>query len=115
MYMLDGFQYNHMALHGIDLRTDSVAVIVIFDVHSYGMKLLGDNLLYFPQETKVTVFNLDTREETIVAGEDSSGSANGPFELTRFNEACGLLPWKNEVGILLLVTDCISKRHVSFL
>ena len=113
--MLDGFQYNHMALHRIDLRTESVTVTVLFDVYRYGMKLIGDNLLYFPQETEVTVFNLDTREETILAGEDSSGSANGPFELTRFYEACGLLPWKNEVEILLLVTDCISKRHVSFL
>ena len=110
VFMLDGYNYNRMVLHKIDLRTNNVTVIVTFDVCSYGMKLIDDTLLYLAQDSRVTVFNLNTREEIVVAGGDSSGRAIGPFEHTRFDKAFGLLPWRNEVDIFLLVADRDNKR-----
>ena len=111
MFVVDKYK----TLHMIDLRTDNVTTLLTFDTLSLEMKLLGDSLLYFSKDTKVTVFNLDTKEESVVAGDTVSGDAFGSFEQTRFDYVFGLLLWKNEMETLLLVADNDADRFVGLL
>ena len=101
---------NHITLCMIDLKTDSMTTLVAFDRNGYDMKLFGNNLLYFAQYFGVTVFNLDTREESVIAGGESSGSAIGPFNHTRFQYARGLMPRTDAINTLLLVADYRNDR-----
>ena len=111
MFMLDSYH----TLLMIDLRTDTVTTLVTFDSLSVDMMLLGDSLLYLSKDTKLAVFNLETKEESVVAGDAVSGDAFGSFEQTRFDSVFGLLPWRtNEVKTLLLVADDHADRFVSF-
>ena len=111
LYVLDG----SMTLHMIDLRTDIATTLVTFDSYCNDMKILGDSLLYFTQQTGVTVFNLDTREESVVARGDNTGNAIGLFEQTKFNDARGMLLWEEETKNSLLVTDFNNNRFDDFL
>ena len=110
MFVIGHFQILHM----IDLRTDTVTTLATFDSSCTDMKLLGDSLLYLPQKLRIIVFNLDTREERVVAGGESSGSAIGTFEHTMFNNAYALLKWRDGIKILLLVTDRFNNRFAGF-
>ena len=101
---------NYITLRMIDLITDSVTTLVAFDRNGYDMKLFGNNLLYFAQYLRVTVFNLDSREESVIAGGESSGSAIGPFNHTRFQYARGLMPRTDAINTLLLVADYRNDR-----
>ena len=102
-------------LRMIDLRTDDVTTLITLDPLGKDMKLIGSSMLYIAQTTRVTVYNLNAREKSNVAGEDSSGSAVGSFEDTRFNDAFRLLLWPDEVKVLLLVLDFTANRFASFL
>ena len=101
---------NQITLHVIDLKTDSMTTLVAFDSYRYDMKLFGNNLLYFAQYLRVTVFNLDSREESVIAGGESSGSAIGPFNHTSFNYVRGLMPRTDAINTLLLVADYFNNR-----
>ena len=74
------------------------------------MKLFDVSLLLFIRDTTVAVFNLNTREESVVAGGDSRGNAIGSLEHTSFNYGRGLLKWNNEKNTLLLVADYSYNR-----
>ena len=106
MFVIGHFQILHM----IDLRTDTVTTLATFDSSCTDMKLLGDSLLYLPQKLRIIVFNLDTREERVVAGGESSGSAIGPFNHTSFNYVRGLMPRTDAINTLLLVADYFNNR-----
>ena len=97
-------------LRMIDLKTDIVTTLVTFDSYCNDIKLLGENLLYVTQSTRVIVFNSDTREESVVAGGESRGSANGPFNHTRFQYARGLMLRTDAINKHLLVADCNNDR-----
>ena len=97
-------------LRMIDLKTDNVTTLVTFETSSDDMKILGDSLLYLTQNHRVTVFNLETREESIVAGGESRGSAIGPFNHTRFYYVRGLMLRTDAIIKHLLVADCNNDR-----
>ena len=111
LFVLD----NHKTLRMIDLRTDIVTTLVTFDSYCNDMKILEDSLLYVAQSTRVIVFNIKTREESVVAGGSSEGSATGSFEHTKFGCTRGLFPRSDEVQTILLVADYCNNRFVGFL
>ena len=98
----------------IDLTTDSVTRLLTLSSFSYDMKFLGDNLLFFAQETRVIVIDCDTRKASLFAGTGDPGTAVGSFEQTRFKKARGLLPWTNKLEELLFVADNGDDRLVGF-
>ena len=99
----------------VDLRSSNGTVLVTFNTQSKDMKLLGDNLLYFAQGTRVIVFDINTREERVVTGGEGSGITIGSFEHTRFENPYGFLVWEDEMNTLLLVADFGNNRFVFFL
>ena len=107
-----------LGLHGhlsrIDLTTDIVTALVTFAVRYCDMKILGDSLLYVTQEHQITLLNIDTGEENVIAGAPTDGRAAGSFEHTRFYLPFDLLPWRDEVNTLLLVADHANNRFASF-
>ena len=107
LFVLD----DSVTLRMIDLESDDVMTVVTFDTTSPDIKLFGNNL-YFPHVTSIAGFDLDTKEESIVAGGTSSGNAFGSFEETRFNNASKLLLWRDDVKVLLLVVDYGADRFV---
>ena len=109
LYVLDN---HYTTLHIVNLSTDSVATFVTFDTRSEYFKLLDDNLLYFAQDRKVAVFNINTNETRVVAGGDDRGDAIGSFEQTMFDGVYGLLPWRSGMSLLLLVADRKNDRFV---
>ena len=105
---------DYKTLRMIDLRTDIVTTLVTFDSYCYDMKILEDSLLYLAQSTRVIVFNIDTREESVVAGGSGEGRAIGSFEHTKFGCIRGLFPRSDEVKTILLVADYCNNRFVGF-
>ena len=101
-------------LRMIDLTTDNVTTLVTFAVSCSDMKILGESLLYIAQKRQITLFNINTGEENVIAGEPTYGSAIGLFEHTRFLYPLGLLQWRDEVNTLLLVADRYNDRFASF-
>ena len=108
------FVLDQIALRMIDPKTDTVTTLVAFDRNGYDMKLFGNSLLYFAQRTRVVVLNLNTREESVIAGGESSGSAIGPFNRTRFYYARGLMLRTKATNTLLLVADYYNNRFAVF-
>ena len=98
----------------IDLSTDNVDTLITFDNSGMDMKLIGNSLLYIAQKTRVTVYKLDTRKKSKVAGGPSSGSATGSFGDTRFGYAVRLLLWREKEKVILLVLDYTSDRFAGF-
>ena len=98
----------------IDLTTDSVTSLLTLSSFSYDMKFLGDNQLFFAQETRVISIDCDTRKASLFAGTRDPGTAVGSFEQTRFKKARGLLPWTNKLEELLFVADNGDDRLVDF-
>ena len=109
LYVLDA----HMIVHTIDLLTDTVTILLTLDTHSYCMKFFGDNLLYFSHSTKITVFDVASGRQSVLAGE-SKGNAVGSLEHTRFYIAQGLLQWTNGAETLVLVADYSNNRFAVF-
>ena len=101
-----------MTLHMIDLRTDNVTTLITFDNYCNNMKILEDSLLYVAQITKVVVFNIGTREQSVVAGGNGKGNTIGPFEHTKFSCTREMYPWSDEVKTTLLVADYCNNRFV---
>ena len=104
----------YRTLHAIDLATDIVTTLATVSTSCYNMKILGDSLLSFTQEHQITLFNINSEEENVIAGELTYGSAIGSFGHTRFHYPRGLLQWKDEVNTLLLVADRYNDRFASF-
>ena len=102
-------------LHKIDLITNIVKKLATFANKPYDMKIFDDSLLYFTQEHQITLFNINTQEENVVAGALTNGSAIGSFEHTRFYSPRDLLQWRDEVNTLLLVADKDNDRFASFI
>ena len=94
----------------INLTTDVVTKLVTFNTSCYNMKILGDSLLYVIQPHQITLFNINTEEENVIAGARTNGSAIGSFEHTKFYFPCYLLLWSDEVNTLLLVADTNNDR-----
>ena len=103
-----------VTLRVIDLRSDDVTTIFTFSNYGWGINLVGDSLIYLLTHHKVTVFNLDTKEERDVAGAGNEGNAVGSFEQTRFDTPDGLLEWRNGQEVLLFVADKENNRFVKF-
>ena len=99
-------------LRMIDLKTDTVTTIATLHSDNGDIKFIGDNLLYFARHYRVSVLNINSGEERIVAGGDSRGNAVGSFEQTEFGAAYGLLLMRNKVNTLLLVADASYDRFV---
>ena len=97
----------------IDKKTNNVATIFAFGGTRWGMNLVGD-LIYLLSRHKVTAFNLDTKEENLVAGGDGAGNAVGSFQQTKFHTPSRLLEWRDGQQVLLLVTDRYNNRFVEF-
>ena len=107
MFVIDR---DNTLLRMIDLRTNEVTTLITFDTLGKDVKVIGNSLIYIAQTTRVTVYNLNTREESNVAGGDSIGSAIGSFEDTRFSSIARLLLWPDEVKVILLVLDIMANR-----
>ena len=99
-------------LHMIDMRTDNVAKVVTFNVHYFYMKIFGDSLLYITQLHQITVFNINTSEDYVVAGKLTHGNAIGLFMNTEFNRPFSIFPWTREMDLLWLVADQLNNRLV---
>ena len=108
MFVFDDYK----KVRKIDLKMDIVSTLVTLKFPTAHMKLVCDSLLYFAQGTRVTIFSLRTKEESVVAGGDSRGVAIGSFEDTRFEYACGLWLWRDKEKTLLLAADYSSNRFV---
>ena len=94
---------DRVSLRMIDLKTENVTKLITFNDNIYDMKLFGNSMLYLAQATRVTVFNLGTKEERVVAD-----GARG-----RFDFAYGLWPWRDEGKIILLVADALNNRFAN--
>ena len=102
------------SLRAVDLESDNVTTIVALDSFPYDMVLSGDDILYFAEGTRVFLFNLNSLQQSVVAGGDSEGNAVGPFELTRFKKARGLLLMPDLETDNLLVLDLETTRSACF-
>ena len=98
----------------IDKKTNNVTTIFAFGGMRWGMNLVGDNLIYLLSSHKVTAFNLDTEEESLVAGGDGAGNAVGSFQQAKFHSPTTLLEWRDGQQVLLLVADRDNNRFVEF-
>ena len=106
-------QEHSLNLRIIDKKTNNVATIFAFGGTRWGMNLVGD-LMYLLSRHKVTAFNLDTKEENLVAGGDGAGNAVGSFQQTKFHTPSRLLEWRDGQQVLLLVADRDNNRFVEF-
>ena len=110
LYVLDNYKFLNM----IDLTTDIVTTLSTVSTYCFDMKILGDSLLYFTQTHQITLFNINTKEENVIAGVSTDGNATGSFEHTRFHSPRDLLPWRDEMNTHLLVADRYNDRFASF-
>ena len=93
----------------INLTTDESTKIHTFASAVTDMRFFGDDVLYFIQYYQVLLFNINSNEVNVIAG-NGSGDATGPFELARFNHLFGLLMWPYGEEEVLLVADRDNDR-----
>ena len=106
MFVLDSSQ----SLRMIDFETDEVATVIQFSTYTNNILLSGSSLLYVTFNEKVAEFNLNSEEYNWIAGESKVGKATGSFDLTKFDNARGLLLLSLEGKTLLLVADKGNNR-----
>ena len=100
---------NSKALIMINLTTDESTKIHTFANTVYDMRFFRDSVFHFVTNYQVLLFNINSKEVNIIAGE-GSGDATGPFEFTRFDYLKGLLMWPYGGEEVLLVTDINNNR-----
>ena len=97
----------------IDLKTDNVTTVATLSSHpNWGIKFVDDNLMYLLTNNKVVEFKIDTKDQSVIAGEYSSGNAIGSFQQTQFSLPYDALVWRDDEQVYLLVTDRRNNRFV---
>ena len=93
----------------INLTTDESTKIYTFDSWVYEMRFFGAGVLHFIQYYQVLLFNINSNEVNVIAG-NGSGDATGPFEVTRFNYLYGMFMWPYGGDDVLMVADRDNDR-----